>query len=94
MPDEKYSSPTTSNNSLNPALTYYGTKTRVKFTGSCLKQHESTFTHKNVVNIYIVYELGASDSHDNDPTLKSSMFGIGFDRKLGFHFHLVDSVKM
>ena len=93
-PDEKYSSPTTSNNSLNPALTYYGTKTRVRFTGSCLKQHKITFTHKNVVNIYIVYELGASGSHDNDPTLKNSMFGIGFDRKLGFHFQLGDLVKM
>ena len=69
-PDEKYSSPTTSNNSLNPALTYYGTKTRVKFTGSCLKQYKITFTHKNVVNIYIVYGLGASGSHDNNSTLK------------------------
>ena len=30
--------PTTSDNSLTLALSYYGTKTRVKFTGSCLKQ--------------------------------------------------------
>ena len=30
--------PTTSDNSLTPALSYYGTKTRVEFTGSCLKQ--------------------------------------------------------
>ena len=30
--------PTTSDNSLTPALNYYGTKKRVKFTGSCLKQ--------------------------------------------------------
>ena len=29
--------PVTSDNSLTPALTYYDTKTRVKFTGSCLK---------------------------------------------------------
>ena len=29
---------TTSDNSLAPALNYYSTKTRVKFTGSCLKQ--------------------------------------------------------
>ena len=29
--------PTTSDNSLTPALNYYGTKTRVKLTGSCLK---------------------------------------------------------
>ena len=28
--------PTTSNNSLTPIVSYYGTKTRVKFTGSCL----------------------------------------------------------
>ena len=30
--------PTTSGNSLTPALNYYGTKTRLKFTGRCLKQ--------------------------------------------------------
>ena len=30
--------PTTSNNSLIPAVSYYGTNTRVKITGSCLKQ--------------------------------------------------------
>ena len=28
-----------------------------------------------VVNIYIVYELGASSSHINDPTLKNCLFG-------------------
>ena len=35
---ESIKSPATSDNSLTPALNYYGTKTRVKFTGSCLKQ--------------------------------------------------------
>ena len=35
---ESIKPPTTSNNSLTPALSYCGTKTRVKFTGSCLKQ--------------------------------------------------------
>ena len=29
--------PTTSDNSLTPALNYYGTKTKLKFTGGCLK---------------------------------------------------------
>ena len=67
--------PTTSDNSLTPALSYYGTKTRVKFTGSCLKQSKISFTHKKVVNIYIVYEFGASSSHVNDPTLKTCLFG-------------------
>ena len=36
---------TTSNSSLNPKLNYYGTKTRVQFVGSCLKQSNYTFTH-------------------------------------------------
>ena len=35
---ESIKPPTTSDNSLAPALSYYGTKTRVKFTGSCFKQ--------------------------------------------------------
>ena len=48
---------------------------RVKFTGSCLKQPKFTYTHKTIVNIYIVYELGASASSNNDPTLKYSLFG-------------------
>ena len=48
---------------------------RVKFTGSCLKQQKFPYTHKTIVNIYIVYELGASTSNDNDPTLKNCLFG-------------------
>ena len=62
--------PTTSDNSFAPALTYYNTKIRVKFTGNCLKQPKISYTHGEVVNIYIVYELGASSSTVNDPTLK------------------------
>ena len=67
---ESIKPPTTSDNSLTPALSYYGTKTKVKFTGSCLKQPKVSYTHGKVVNIYTVYELGASSSHNNDPTLK------------------------
>ena len=51
---ESIKPPTTSDNSLTPALSYYGTKTRVKFTGSCLKQPKISYTHGKVVNIYIV----------------------------------------
>ena len=53
---ESIKPPTTSDNSLTPALSYYGTKTRVKFTGSCLKQSKISYNHGKVVNIYIVYE--------------------------------------
>ena len=34
---ESIKPPTTSHNSLTPALNYYGTKTRAKYAGSCLK---------------------------------------------------------
>ena len=68
--NESIKPPTTSNNSLNPRLSYNDTKIKVQFTGSCLKQPNFTFTHKKIVNIYIVYELRASSSHTNDPTLK------------------------
>ena len=64
----------TSDNSLNPALNYYDTKIRVKFTGVCLKQSKISYTLGKIVNIYIVYELGASGSNSNDPTLKNCLF--------------------
>ena len=68
--------PTTSDNSLTPAVSYYGTKTRVKFVGRCCsKQPKISYTHGKAGNIYIVFELGGSSSHDNDPTLKNFLFG-------------------
>ena len=72
---ENIKPPTTSDNSLTPALSYYGTKTRVKFTERCLKHPKIPYTHGKVVNIYIVYEFGASSSHNIDPTLKYCLFG-------------------
>ena len=67
---ESIKPPTVSDNSLTRALSYYGTKTRVKFYGSCLKQPRALFNHKTIVNIYIVYELGASSSNSDEPMLK------------------------
>ena len=65
----------TSDNSLTPAISYYyASKIRVKRTRSYLKQDKVTFNHGKV-NIYIVYELGASSSNDSDSTLKKCLFG-------------------
>ena len=64
----------TTDNSLNPTLNYYGTKIRVKFTGDCLKQ-KITDKHEKVANIYIVYSFGASSSNYSDPTIKNCLFG-------------------
>ena len=73
--NENIKPPTTANKSLNPRLSYNDTKIKVQFTGSCLKQPKFTFTHKKVVNIYIVYELGASSVHDSGLTIKNCLFG-------------------
>ena len=63
-----------SDNILTHTLSYYGTKTMVKFTGSCWKQPRVSYSHRTIVKIYIVYELGASSSHNNDPALKRCLF--------------------
>ena len=75
LSSESIKPPTNSDNSLIPALNCYGTKTRVPFSGSCLKQSKISYTHGQIVNICIVYELGASSSHINDPTLENYLFG-------------------
>ena len=69
MSDETIKPPTTSNNSLALGLSYICNKMRVKFVGNCLKQDKLTFTHRTIVNIFIVYELNfSSQRYDNYPT--------------------------
>ena len=48
LSSESIKPPTTSNNILAPTINNYGTKTRVKFTGSCLQQ--SKLTHILIKN--------------------------------------------
>ena len=43
--NESFKAISTSDNSLNPTLSYYGTKIRVKFTEGCLKQPKISYTH-------------------------------------------------
>ena len=74
LSNENIKPPTATNNILTPELNDYGTKTKIKFTRSCLKQSSHILTHKKVVNIYIVYELVASSSHSGDPTI-NCLFG-------------------
>ena len=65
----------TPNHRITPNLDYYGTKTRVEFNGSCLKQDSVTFNHEKAVNIYIVYEISKSINISDYPTLKNYLFG-------------------
>ena len=46
LSNENIKPPTTSDNSLTPELNYYGPKTKIKFTGSCLKQSSHILTLK------------------------------------------------
>ena len=75
LSDEKINSIKTPNHSITPNLDYYGTKTRVEFNGSCLKQDKVTFNHGKVVNIYIVYEISKSINISDYPTLENWLFG-------------------
>ena len=75
LSDESIKPPTTPDNSLTPLITYYGYNIRIRFNGSILRQPKVTYTHKKVVNIYMVYELSASSSNYDDPTSKNCLFG-------------------
>ena len=67
--------PPTYSKSLNPLIDYAGDKIRLTFRGNSLKQPKISYNHGAIVNIYIVYQLGASGSYDSDPTLLNCLFG-------------------
>ena len=62
-------------NGLYPSVNYVNEKLRLKFEGSCLAQTKVTYTHKNIVNIYIVYEISAITRNSYDPKLINGLFG-------------------
>ena len=75
--DESFKPHSTSDNTLVPSLSIIGTKTIVKFVGSCLKQDKITFTYKNVVNVYIAYEINFWDrGYDDYPTLENYLLSV------------------
>ena len=65
--------PSTTNNILNTLLDYVGTKTRVEFKGSFLKQDKTSFDHGKVVNIHIVYKTNRNFEADSYPTLENCL---------------------
>ena len=75
LSNERINSIKTPNHSITLNLDYYGTKTRVKFNGSCFKQDSVTFNHGKVVNIYNCYEISKSINISKYPTLENCLFG-------------------
>ena len=61
---------------LNPRMDIYGMrKIRIKFNGSFLNRFPPTILHRNMVNIYIVYEITSDYKDINYPTLENCLFG-------------------
>ena len=75
LSDGRINSVTTSNYSITPELSHYGTRTRVKFSGSCLEQDKTIHNHGKIVNIYIVYEMSKNYNIRSYPTLENCLFG-------------------
>ena len=67
----KIKSTVTTNYQLNPSMNIYDMKIRIKSNGSFLNQCPLTMPHKNIVNIYIVYEITSDNNDINHPTLEN-----------------------
>ena len=65
----------TSGNTLTPSINYYGDKAKLKFIGTFLQQNVVTYSHKKVVNLYVVYEITNFHGISNYPTLANALFG-------------------
>ena len=96
MSDDRTNSNTASNHSITPELSC-GTKARVTFSGSCLKQDKATYNHGAIANRYIVYEISQNYNISSYPTLENCLFGdidhhkysrygTGLARKVEFSF--------
>ena len=59
MSNERIKNPSTSDNSFAPKRINGYLPPEVKFNGNWLKQDSVSFPHKNIVNLYIAFELDA-----------------------------------
>ena len=64
----------TSNNTLNSLANHYNEKVRLKFKGNILQEKTITYNHKNIINLYVVYEI-TNFQYNNNPILINSLFG-------------------
>ena len=73
LSDERLDSITASNYKITPELSFYGTKTRAEFNGSCLKQDKVTYNHGKIVNTCIINEICTSYNISSYPTLENCL---------------------
>ena len=74
MSDENITAPTTTDFSLNPKLSYIGTK-KSRIHWKLFKTRKITYAHGKIVNIYIVYEISKSCNISLYATLENCLFG-------------------
>ena len=67
--------PRSNKNIIYPMVEEIATKEKIKLNGSCLIQHQITYTPKTIVNMYIVYEITKKNSISSYPTLENCLFG-------------------
>ena len=75
MSDERLNSNTASIDSITPEVSFFGTKIRVKFNGSFLKQDKVKYSHGTIVNICIIYEISKNYSIGSYAALENCLFG-------------------
>ena len=76
LKDIKIESINTNNYLLNPRADNFDmSKIRIKFNGSFLNRFPPTILHRDIVNVYIVYEITSDYSSFNYPTLENCLFG-------------------
>ena len=54
LSDKNIPPPVIPDYSFTPKLSYFSAKIRVEFKGNCLKQDKITYSHRTIVNIYIL----------------------------------------
>ena len=77
MSDEKVIPPYTTSKAFSPKLAWYSSRIKLNVNGSCLKQeNKAAFTSKNMVNLFISYELDTwSRDLNTEFFLKDCFFG-------------------
>ena len=76
MYDTKIKTIATNNYLLNPQINIYDMgKIRIKLNGKFLNRFLLTMSHRNVVNMYVVYEITSDYKDINYPTLENCLFG-------------------
>ena len=77
MSNKKAQPPFTADKSFSPNLIWMNNyRTRLRFTGTCLRQELASFTPSNIVHLFIVYELGKWLQNLNVKfSLKDYLFG-------------------